>query len=495
MAGVRALNTALLPGGFMSGDNYEITRSQPIGFSIPRNVTIGDPAVILKRMQDGIQRASATGDLTQVLQQLGADKSQLERAITSSGWTYATSGPVRENLEAEAKILVPMDTPVRNLLPRTMGSGLASKWKQLTSLGGGYGVNTTVTTGASSATQTVGSTAGMQVGDTLYFTTSALSGIISSITSATVVVLTASISTTTAETVSKLFFEPGTGVGALQAFFAESGAPAQHTSVYADIAAAYKLLGALGGVTSFAMAAGATFQNQLAIEKRNSLINLMLNEENALINGDATDVKAPWGDGTNALAFNGLKNLITTANGTPADQVQTAVGALTTSHIDSQLRRLYNQGARGYYMIMNPVEILSLVHLAEGSGSVIRVQASATNGATVIGLTVTGYVHPVTGEIVAIYASRFLQAGAILYGSKAVPDGSPSADVQVLPQVQLPQSAFATNPGANFQGYVAQELAPTAAAPGVFNFLVSVYETARLKSSLHFAISKGISAV
>lgn len=479
----------------MTGDSYEITRNGTIGFSVPQNATIASPETIAREMKANIKRAEVTGDFSQILQNLNVSKTQLERAITSGGWTYATSGPVRENLEAEAKILVPLDTPMRNLMPRTSGSGLASKWKQLTSLGGGYGVNTTVTAGAASATQTVGYTGGMQVGDTLYFTTAAVSQTILSITSATVVVLSGSVTTTTSETVSKLFFEPGTGVGALQAFFAESGAPAQHTSVYADVTAAYKLMGVLGGVTNFAMAAGATFQNQLAIEKRNALINLMLNEENALINGDASDVKAPWGDGTNPLAFSGLKNLITTANGTPVDQVQTAVGALTTSHMDSQLRRLYNQGARGLYILMNPVEILSLVHLAEGASSVIRVQASAATGQTVLGLTVTGYVHPVSGETIPIYASRFLSAGTIIFGSKGLPDGSPSADVQVLPQVQLPQSAFASNPGSNFQGYVAQELAPTAAAPGVFNFLVSVYETVRLKSALHFAKSGGVTAV
>ena len=492
------MNTSLLPGGFITGDNYELTRGGTIGVRVPHNATIASPEQMVRQMKADIKRAEITGDMSQILAAVNMSKTQLERAVTSSGWSYATSGPVRENLEAEAKILVPMDTPVRNLLPRTQGSGLASKWKQLTSLGGGYGVNTTVSAGATSATQTVAYTGGMQNGDTLYFNTANVSMSIVSITSATVVVLSGSVTTVLNEVVNKLFFEPGTGAGALQAFFAEQGAPAQHTSVYADVTAAYKLLGVLGGVTNFAMAAGATFQNQLAIEKRNALINLMLNEENALINGDAADVKAPWGDGTNPLAFAGLKNLITTANGTPPDQVQPAVGALTTSHMDSQLRRLYNQGARGIYIIMNPVEILSLVHLAESSGSVIRVTTAgngANAGQTALGVWVNGYVHPVSGELVPIYASRFLASGTIIFGSKSLPDGSPSADVQVLPQVQLPQSAFATSPGSNFQGYVAQELAPTAAAPGVFNFLVSVYETVRLKSALHFARSTGVTPV
>jgi hypothetical protein len=62
---------------------------------------------------------------------------------------------------------------------------------------------TTVTTGASGATQTVGSTAMMKAGDVLTFGTSMLSGVVSSVTNITTVVLTTALptSTTTGETV------------------------------------------------------------------------------------------------------------------------------------------------------------------------------------------------------------------------------------------------------------------------------------------------------
>jgi hypothetical protein len=73
-------------------------------------------------------------------------------------------------------------------------------------------VATTVTTGASSATQTVGSTTNMAAGDVLWFAVSAASRIVSSVTNATTVVLTATISTTTAEAVTKL--EQGNAAGA-----------------------------------------------------------------------------------------------------------------------------------------------------------------------------------------------------------------------------------------------------------------------------------------
>lgn len=60
---------------------------------------------------------------------------------------------------------------------------------------------TTVTTGASSATQTVGSTAGMAPGTLLYFVTTDEYRVVSSVASATSVVLDATLSTTTGETV------------------------------------------------------------------------------------------------------------------------------------------------------------------------------------------------------------------------------------------------------------------------------------------------------
>lgn len=73
---------------------------------------------------------------------------------------------------------------------------------------------TTVTTGASSATQTVGSTAGMQAGDVLYFATTAVYAAVASVTNSTTVVLGTSISTTTAEVVTVFGTSGGFWAGA-----------------------------------------------------------------------------------------------------------------------------------------------------------------------------------------------------------------------------------------------------------------------------------------
>lgn len=413
----------LLNAGFMSADlgsqGFERGSSLPL-FSRGGGQIVSDE---LANQLATIERGEFVGDINQLLLQLGMSMKQFERGVTSG----MTAFPVRENLESEASILVPLDTPIRNKLPRHSGSGVASQWRQITSLGGGWGTT---------------------------------------------------------------YDQPG-GVSNIRMFFAETGAPAEHTTVYAAKSMGYKLLGTYGSVTGFAMAAGANFQNQLAVEKTNAIRNLMLNEECALLNGDSTSTAAPWGDGTNALAFDGMIPLIATANGTPTAHIQTSVGALTTGHIDAQLRRLYNVGAQGTYIIMNGQEVLSLVHLAEGTGTIIRVGASAMDGKTVIGVHVTGIVHPVTGEIVPVLVSRFCPAGTIIFGAERLPDGRPAADVEVLPQAQLPELA----PHDNVQGYTAQELAPSLSAPQVYAFIVSVFQVLRMKSAIHFAKSTGVTAV
>lgn len=440
-----------------------------------------------------IARAMDTGDVSNILATLGMTQVEFQRAITST----TTAFPVRENLEATAKVLIPLDTPLRNRIPRVPGAGLAAKWKQLLSLGGGYAGATTITANivAAATTLTVASAAGFTSGDTILVDTGALqetriiaaggiSGLVITVTNGFTNAHTSPVA------VVKYGVQGGSNqTGALQAFFSETGAPAQHTSVYADQVQSYKLMGEMGQVSGFAMAAGANFMNQLQTEKTNAILNTMLNEENAILNGDATSNLAPWGDGTNPFAYNGLMNLVTTANGTPADQVQVAVGPLTLTHIDAQLGRLFRQGAQMPWMLMNEQEIRSLAHLAEASGSIMRIMQGPA-GAT-IGVQIAFYSHPITGEKVPIMPSRFMQPGSIIFGCDRLPKGDASLQVDVLPQVMLPTLA----PNTNIQGYVAQEIAPTAAAPQVYPFLVSVFSTLKMKSSLHFCKSTGVSAV
>jgi hypothetical protein len=508
-----------------------------VGPSIPiytrASAMSGEATDLIERMARfdpaGMERVELMGDLAGLKKQLGMTLKEIMRAITSS----TTAFPVRENLEAPARNIVPKDTPLRNKLPRTIGAGTASQWRLTASMGGGFGFATTVTSGAASATQTVGSTAGMKVGDVLQFVTTttgipiggSLAGslrAISSITNATTVVLAATITTVTGDLVVNTGKPQGTavtgtttgdflhgrppGAGAPQynaagvasnaggyfgrSFYHESGAPPDKVTSYIAKSAGYKLLGTLGSVTGFAMAAGANFQPQLATEKRNAIENLILNEENALWNGSATSVLPPWGDFTNALGFDGVINSISTANGTPPDHIQSSVGPLTLSHVDAQLGRITNFGGQEQWIGTAAQEILSFVHLAEAAGSIIRIQATM-DGGTVLGLRVTGYVHPITGQVVPLMYSRFIEPGTLVFGSERLPDGTPALDVNVLPQVELP----ALEPNEMIQGYVARELAVTTSAIDVHPFVVTVYEVLRMFSGTVFAKSTGITAV
>ena len=484
-----------LHAGFLRPDlpagGLQVGPSVPI---ITRGRNIDDLISPALREQLGqIQRSEFTGDVNQILLQIGMSMQQFSRAITST----TANLPVRENLEAESKILVPLDTPMRNKMARRMGSGLSTKWRQTISLGGGYSIATTTT----SATSTTGSqsipvvsSTGFNVGDVVIIDTlgNAEACTITAKADSTHITITTTIAVhASGSPIVRATDQPGgVSAGYVRSFFAESGAPADHATVYANQTLPYALLGTYGSVTGLAMAGGANFQNQLNVEKTNAIRNLMLNEENAIINGDATSNQAPWGDGTNALAFSGLIKSIATANGTPPDQVQGAVGALTTQHIGQQLARLWRRGARDMWMLMAEQETRSLADLAQATGSIIRVEATH-DGGTVLGVKVTGFVHPVSGELIPIIPSRFMPAGTIVYGCDHLPDGSPAVDVEVLPQVQLPELA----PNQDVQGYTAQDIAPTTSAPQVYPFLVSVYEVMRMKSQYHFAIDSGVTAV
>jgi len=430
-----------------------------------------------------MNRGDFSGNVNDVLAKLHASLEAMNRGITSG----MTAFPVRENLEAEAKVLVPLETPFRNLLPRTPGSGKASAWKTVTGLGGGYGATgTTTSSGNSSTTITLTTNAeplGFRVGDEITIGTETATYIITAISSAALTIHTAVAAAQNSKTVTKVNQADGSA-GTSQVFFSESGAPGSVATVYADRSASYKLLGTMGSVTGFAMASGANFQNQYQTERRNSLYNLMLLEEFALINAIASDTNKPWGDGTTAYAYAGLISSIATGNGTPTENIVAVSGALTLAHVEDQLTKIWRNGGKEPYILCSATEAIKIKALAVASGSILRV-VSPTAAEMVAGQRISHYVHPITGDLVPIYVSRFMPKGTMVFGSRFLPDGTPGADVDVLPQVQLPESAF----DENIQGYTIQEIAPSSSTPQVFGFLTSVYEVFRLKGGPQFAKS------
>lgn len=414
---------------FLDSHQHGIISQGPLPSSVPLMSRFAGPAddpEAQKRMDTlaAISRGEFDGDANEVLAQFALTMQTMSRGIYSG----TPNLPIRENLEAEVQVLMPRDTPVRNRLRRVPGAGTAVKFRQLVTMGGGWGAPAGVA----------------QLG----------------------------------------------GGSVARMFFGESGAPATVSSTYANQTFSYKLMGVMGEITGFSMAAGANFMNQFQTERTNSILNLMLNEEYALISGDSTSTVAPWGDGTNALAFDGLINLTSTAYGVPSAQIQTGVGALTTAHIDSQIKRIWDNGGRNIWMLMSSQEVNSLVHLAEASGSLIRIQAGQNNKVD-LGVHVGGYIHAITGERIDIVVARFMPAGTILYIADTNDIGQPSLEVEVLPQVQLPELA----PNTMVQGYVAQEIAPSPNSPQVFRWLVSSYQVPKLKNAYMVAKSTGVTAV
>ena len=435
-----------------------------------------------------IERGTFQGDTQAVLRQIIAE---IQRGVTSG----MTAFPVRQNLEAEAKILVPVETPFRNRIPRVTGAGTAAEWKQITSFGTGFGTQTLANGGTNAInTLVVDNANGFYAGETIEWNNSGVpeNHLIVSVNYTTNVITVASspgISVdeqTDNDPVTKVsFFQPGGGI-ASRAFFKESGAPAEKTTVYADRSENYKMLGEIGQVTVFAMAAGANFQNQLVTERRNRLYSVMLSEENAIVNANSSDVNAPWGDDTNNLAYDGLRSEIT--GGAPADHVQTAVGALTQLHLDSQLTRIHYQGGRNMWMGMSGQEIISLAKLAQTSGSHRIIIEQGLN--TALGVRIAKYVHPISGAPVEVLWCPFIPVGTIIFGADNLPDGSPALEMDVLPQVNLPELA----PNDLIQGYVAQEIAPDKSSPHDLPFIISVFEVLKVKGHTVFGISTGVTS-
>lgn len=467
---------------FLSGNEVPLAGPVPSQSLIQRYVDSGEFAA----NQAELTRAIESGSLTN--EQMAAAVANVMRGITTS----TTAFPVRENLDAEVHIMTPVETPLRNRLPRTPGAGTALKWKQQTAFGAGLGTQTT-TTGTTNATNTivVVNANGFFAGETVTYAAASHS-IVSINYSTNIITLGASPgvvanSQTNGQTVVKTSaYFPETAVMD-GIFYGENGAPTEATTVYADKTASYKLLGTLGSVTMFAAAAGANFMDQYAIEKRNTLSRLLIKEEFALLYARTDTNSLPWGDGSSNLAYLGLIPWIQ-AN-VAAANLQTSVGALTTNHINAQLTRLWYGGGRGMYIMCSGQEATSMMRLAENSGNyrlVVVDQKAAT-----IGGKIAYFIHAVSGEQVPIIVHTFLAPGTMVFGSDRNAHGQATAEVSVLPQANMPDSVDQVP----FGGYYAQDIAPSVAAPEKLNFLAKVYAVPQWKNAQAFALSTGVTPV
>lgn len=458
----------------------------------------GTPGQIVVPSQGLIERFRADDSARNAIERLergelngdgAADLANILRGITSQ----TSALPIRENLDAEVHVLSPVDCPLRARMPRVPGpGGLSAQWRQQTSFGTGLGTLTTCSGTTNNAnTLVVNNARGFWAGEQIIH--QSITHTITSINYSTNVITVGSSpgisqnSQLGGQTVVKAnYFWPEQGAAA-RIFYSETGAPVENTTTYVNKTAAFKLIGDMGSVTMFGMAAGQNFFNQYETEKRNTLIRAMLKEEYALLHADSSVTAAPWGDGTNALAFQGLVPFIN-ANA-PSAQIQTSVGALTFEHLQQQLTRIRYNGGRNMWIMVSGAQAEGLAALLANKGNYRISVVSDVNAKA--GVRVTGIVHAASGEEVPIFIHPFMPQGMMVFGADTNSIGQTSYELEVLPQVQTPASAFMDG---SFSGFYAQEIAPTAAAPEVLAFKVAAFEVPKWKNANVLGISTGVTA-
>ena len=81
---------------------------------------------------------------------------------------------------------------------------------------------------------------------------------------------------------------------------------------------------------------------------------------------------------------------------------------LTTAELDKEMSDIHFAGGTGLQLCLHPSCILELIHIAEELGAITMFNTTGVNASRVIGLTVTDYLHPVTGEMIHIEANVFM---------------------------------------------------------------------------------------
>jgi len=122
-----------------------------------------------------------------------------------------------------------------------------------------------------------------------------------------------------------------TGITTGNAAFIEGGTPTENNAAYERRSAIYKELGKTKSITDRMIAAGRTYVDQEAEQTEVAMREVIQDEENLIINGNA---------GVNPLQFNGLKTLITTnifndnnnALGFRTDLLDMAIAELMTNY-------------------------------------------------------------------------------------------------------------------------------------------------------------------
>jgi hypothetical protein len=97
--------------------------------------------------------------------------------------------------------------------------------------------------------------------------------------------------------------------------------------------------------------------------------------------------------------------------------------------IDATLAQLWRDGATVRAMVMSARQIMDVFHRAEQSGSVVPMKAATAEAGVILGVQITGYRHPVTGEMVSI-ASRYEPLDDVIQFSDEVRDTGTAWDYE-----------------------------------------------------------------
>ncbi len=186
------------------------------------------------------------------------------------------------------------------------------------------------------------------------------------------------------------------------AFYTEGGTPGDTKYSFASQSAGYKLMGRRFGVTGFARAAGASFEDALVRERQGAIVALKQDIEDAILNADSA---------VDPLAFDGLLKQIDAANGS---YVAAIGGALALDDLDTALRETWDDGYEPAWIAMNSLQAKQLTDLVLAAGTHNITVVRSEQGTVAGQARVTGYIHPVTGKEIPIIPHRNLAAGTVI---------------------------------------------------------------------------------
>ena len=310
--------------------------------------------------------------MTNIEQTLAEIKDQIAKAAVTNA-TYTQSPATRsifapENLDPVIKIIPPTAAPVRAFMPRSKGFGQAAAWKRLTSqlVSGNRGTGTI--TGSSTN---------------------------------------------------------GTGY---DASFTDAGQPnTSSVQVFDTVTAAYKNLGVDVEVGRQAIASARGYQDMRDELVRIKTLELMVDEEWMILNGDSTN---------NTSNFDGFAKAFTTNSGTAT--------LLTASGISSSLMSMYwTYPANIQKLVCNPRQIRGLADDLSSSGSIQRIMVD-DRGAATGGVALSKVVNAIDGSLIDVVMSRYTGSYAYFL-TVTLPSGENALEMEDLEPMSVYEPATANH--------------------------------------------------